>query len=140
MKGVLLTFLVFSLFSCTKQRLEKFNNRIVGSWNLVEVNTFGLGSSNIVFDGGYFSFDSDNSAAYTDRAGIIYYGKWHIDTYTYTDDDGNTETDFILTIDVGNGQQQKFDQLEIPNFGNANRFKAKVYNTLNAVTYVFERK
>ncbi|MCH5720647.1 hypothetical protein [Niabella hibiscisoli] len=125
---------------CTKNRLAKFNTRIVGSWQLVEVNTFGLGSSNIVFNGGYFTFNSNNTAMYYDRNNNSFTGTWYIDAYVYTDDEGDSETDFILSVDVGDGRSMKFDRFEIPRFGNTNRFKAKVRNGLNVVTYVFERR
>ncbi|MFT4093822.1 MAG: hypothetical protein QM640_09275 [Niabella sp.] len=139
MRRLLLSVCLLALLGCTKQRLEKFNNRIIGNWNLVEINTFGAGSSNIVFDGGSFSFSSDHTLIYYDRSHTVYVGSWYIDAYNYQDDEGNTETYFILTLDVSDGSTRKFDQLEIPGFGNANKFKAKTYNTLNVVTYVFER-
>lgn len=139
MRAFTISLLLITLVSCTKYKLEKFNNRIVGNWNLVEINTFGLGSSHIVFNGGSFSFRSDNSATYYDRNNVVYNGSWYIDAYTYTDSDGDRDTEFILTIDVANGNNIKFDKLEIPRFGNANKFKAKVYNAANVVTYVFER-
>lgn len=134
------TLISLTLIGCTKNRLERFNNQIIGNWQLTEINKFGLGSSHIVFDGGHFSFKSDNSAAYYDRFGNAYYGSWFIDTYTYIDDDGDSNTDFILTINVSNTHSNKFDVFEIPSFGNTNRFKAKVKNELNTVTYVFERR
>lgn len=140
MRAFVLLLAVIAMSGCTKHKLEKFNNRIVGNWNIVEINTFGLGSSHIVFNGGFFSFRQDNSVTYYDRNNEAYYGNWYIDAYTYTDEEGDSETEFILTIDVSNEHQSKYDRLEIPSFGNANRFKAKVYNSLNTVTYVFERK
>ncbi|GAB3415587.1 hypothetical protein [Niabella aquatica] len=141
MRAFTISFLfLIVLVSCTKHRLEKFNNRIVGNWSLVEINTFGLGSSYIVFNGGSFSFRSDNSAIYYDRNNVAYSGTWYIDAYTYTDNEGDSDTEYILSIDVANGNSIKFDRLEIPRFGNANRFKAKVYNSMNVVTYVFERR
>lgn len=137
-----LLFLLLPLFmvGCTKNKLARFNTRIVGSWQLVEINTFGLGSSNIIFNGGYFTFNSDNTAKYYDRDNHSYTGTWYIDAYVYTDDDGDSETDFILSVDVKDGSKMKFDRFEIPRFGNSNRFKAKVRNGLNVVTYVFERR
>ncbi|HMR82261.1 MAG TPA: hypothetical protein PKE30_03985 [Niabella sp.] len=139
MRAFTISLLLLTLVGCTKYKLEKFNNRIAGNWNLVEINTFGLGSSHIVFNGGSFSFRSDNSATYYDRNNTVYNGTWYIDAYTHTDSEGDSDTEFILTIDVANGNSIKFDKLEIPRFGNANRFKAKVYNAANVVTYVFER-
>lgn len=135
-----ISLLLITLISCTKHRLEKFNTRIVGNWALVEVNTFGLGSSHIIFNGGTFSFRGDNSATYRDRNNVSYNGTWYIDAYTYTDNEGDSDTEFILSIDVANGSNVKFDRLEIPRFGNVNRFKAKVHNSTNVVTYVFERR
>lgn len=137
-----LLFLLFPLLlaGCTKNKLAKYNTRIVGSWQLVEINTFGLGSSNIIYNGGYFTFNSNNTAMYYDRDNNSYSGTWYIDAYVYTDDEGDSETDFILSVDVGDSKKTKFDRFEIPRFGNANRFKAKVRNGLNVVTYVFERK
>ena len=144
MKYLGLLLLVVAFTSCTKHRLDKFNHRIIGSWNLVEINTFGLGNSQIVFNGGSFTFNNDNTAVYYDRNNNTYYGNWFIDAYrtTSTDSDGNTDTDvdFILSINVSNGGTKKYDSFEIPRFGNANRFKAKVHNSLNIVTYVFERR
>lgn len=137
-----LLFLLFPLLlaGCTKNKLARFNTRIIGNWQLVEVNTFGLGSSHIVFNGGNFSFSSDNIARYYDRNNNLYTGSWYIDAYVYTDDNGDSETDFILSVDVSDGSHKKFDSFEIPRFGNTNRFKAKVRNGLNVVTYVFERR
>lgn len=140
MRFLFLFLITFVLFGCTKQRLDKFNNRIVGNWKLVEVNTFGIGNSNIVFDGGSFSFNEDNSLTYYDRTQNVYTGNWYIDAYTYTDDNGNSESEFILTLDVSNGKMRKYDEMEMPGFGNVNRFKAKVRHDLNTVTYVFERQ
>ncbi len=139
MKALLLSLTVVALFGCTKHRLEKFNNRIVGSWDLVEVNTFGVGSSNIVFNGGSFSFRDGNSLDYYDRNNVHYSGTWYIDAYTY-DNGEDTDTEFILSMDVSNGRDIKHDQMEIPRFGDASRFKAKVRNGLNTVTYIFERR
>ncbi|WP_460762202.1 hypothetical protein [Niabella terrae] len=140
MKAIYLFLISLCLLGCTKQRLEKFNSRIVGNWALVEVNTFGIGNSHIIFDGGHFQFNNDNTAIYYDRTEQRYSGNWSMDAYTYYSDDDETETDFILTIDVNGPGGRKFDQLEIPRFGNANRFKAKVYNSINTVTYIFERR
>ncbi len=140
MRALLFLFLPLVMAGCTKNKLAKFNTRIVGSWQLVEINTFGLGSSNIVFNGGYFTFNSNNTAMYYDRNNNSFTGTWYIDAYVYTDDEGDSETDFILSVDVGDGRSMKFDRFEIPRFGNTNRFKAKVRNGLNVVTYVFERR
>ncbi|WP_346238910.1 hypothetical protein ABDK00_005670 [Niabella insulamsoli] len=139
MKALLMLLIPIALAGCTKHKLQKFNNRIVGDWKLVEINTFGLGSSHIVFNGGSFSFNSDNSAVYY-HSGDTYRGDWFIDAYTYTDGEGDSDTEFILSIDVAKGSYRKFDSFEIPRFGNANRFKAKVRNGLNTVTYIFERR
>ncbi len=137
----LMAFLLISLVTgCTKHKLEKFNTRIIGNWSIVEINTFGLGSSRIVFNGGFFSFRQDNTVTYYDRSNEAYYGNWYIDSYTSTDSEGSSDTDFILTIDVSGEHQSKYDRLEISGFGNPDRFKARVYNSLNTVTYVFERK
>lgn len=140
MRALILSVFVVMLFGCTKHRLNKFNNRIVGDWKLVEVNTFGVGSSRIVFNGGSFSFNEDNSLVYYDRNETVYTGSWDIEAYTYTEGDGDSETEFILTMDVYSNNDRKFDQFEIPSFGNANRFKAKVRHEFNTVTYVFERQ
>lgn len=140
MKTLLFACTLLLFAACTKQKLEKFNNRIVGNWQLAEINTFGLGSSHIVFDGGSFTFNSDNTAKYYDRNNNVYTGNWYIDAYVYSDDEGDSETDFILSVDVEDGRNMKADRFEIPSFGNANRFKAKVRNSLNTVTYIFERR
>ncbi|MCH5597307.1 hypothetical protein [Niabella ginsengisoli] len=54
MRALIFLLVPLVLFGCTKHKLEKFNNRIIGNWALVEINTFGVGSSHIVFDGGVF--------------------------------------------------------------------------------------
>jgi len=130
---------------CSKDFLKPYDDRIVGEWQLVDVDKYGFGSTNLNFTGGYFTFYGTGRIEYDDDNGGYYEGRWdirnHPITDCYYDEYGNqvcsnnnarslqiNVTDFV-THDV---RAEYFDDIV---FTGTNTFKAYLYD--GARTYVF---
>ena len=141
-----LIFIVALFTGCSKDILKPYDDRIVGVWELDDVNRIGWGSTNLNFTQGRFTFYGSGKAEYEDGNGGFYEGRWDIRTHTYTngytDENGNYNsnsntmrslqinvTDFV-THDV---RSEYFDDMQ---FTGTNKFKAYLYD--GSRTYVFK--
>lgn len=138
---------VLVLFTgCSKDFLKPYDDRIVGVWQLDDVDRIGWGSTNLNFTGGRFTFYGSGQVEYEDGNGGFYEGRWDIRTHTYsdsyTDENGNmvtnnntmrslqiNVTDFV-THDV---RSEYFDDMT---FTGTNKFNAYLYD--GPRTYVFK--
>src|SRR4051812_19974427 len=76
-------FLVAVLLTvgCSKDFLKRYDRRIIGTWDLVDVDNNGqLGSTNgLPFRDGRFVFSDEGSLTYTDPGtGAVYDGSWDL--------------------------------------------------------------
>ncbi len=123
------------LAGCSKDFLKNYNDRIVGTWRLVDVDRRGIGGNtgNLPFRSGQFIFEEDGSLSYVNDAGEVYGGSWNISRQYGVNDDGNKTLEItavnFTTQDV---RTEIFERIQ---FTGTNRFKGFIYS--GAHTYVF---
>jgi hypothetical protein len=142
----------FLLSACSKDSFKDYDNRIIGTWNLVDVDRSGVGGSisNQTFQYGQFTFREDGSVSYTLPSGTLYEGGWDIQKgwrtgNCYTNDDGYTQCDterqhelFISVTDPVSQhvKNERFDDIQ---FTSSNRFKAYIFSDFQTYTFIFRR-
>lgn len=133
---LLLAAIVFS--SCSKDFLKPYDDRIVGTWRVSEVNRIGIGgdAADIAFRNGKFQFNGDGTLIYTDDAGNVSSGTWDIQKR-------NVNNDIIRTLQITavdfNSQQVRAEFYDEMNFRSTNHFVAKINNTLRTFVTHFRR-
>ena len=131
-------FLVCSLFlaaGCSKDFLKSYEDRIEGTWQLVDVDRQGFGGSisNLPFQDGEFTFSEGGGFTYTNGAGNVYKGSWDIDR-DWIRDDERIRSLSIVAVDF-NSQEVRSENFDEMRFTGTNRFNAYIYS--GAHTYVF---
>ncbi|HEU4471197.1 MAG TPA: hypothetical protein VFR58_08945 [Flavisolibacter sp.] len=136
---------------CSKDFLERYDDRIVGTWNLTDVDRIGGGStSNLPLREGRFTFEESGSLQYVAGNGNIYTGQWNIDKRwitgdCFTDGDGNTNcndrqarTLEVSMVDFSTQDviSEYFDEIV---FTGSNRFKAYVRSGFRTYVFYFRR-
>jgi len=147
----LLLLLSFSFFNCSKDFLKPYEDRIIGSWRISDIDSRGWGSSrNLPFREGIFAFAEDGKLTYTNAAGRIYSGSWDIrKEYNrgncQTDDNGNRQCDDkrvqkmqLTAVDFA-AQEIKTEYFDDIDFTNTNRMKAYIYSGSRTYVYYFIR-
>jgi hypothetical protein len=139
MKKIYLLFLAAIVFSsCSKDFLKPYDDRIVGTWRVSEVNRIGIGgdAADIAFRNGKFQFNGDGTLIYTDDAGNVSSGTWDIQKR-------NVNNDIIRTLQITavdfNSQQVRAEFYDEMNFRSTNHFVAKINNTLRTFVTHFRR-
>jgi hypothetical protein len=133
---LLIPVIIFS--SCSKDFLKPYDDRIVGTWRISEVNRVGIGgnASDIAFRNGTFEFHNDGTLTYTDAAGNTSSGTWDIQKR-------NVNNDVIRTLQITavdfNSQQVRAEFYDEMNFRSTNHFVAKINNTLRTFVTHFRR-
>lgn len=133
MKKIYFLFLLPLLFAaCSKDFLRSYEDRIVGTWHITDVDRFGIGGSsrNLAFRSGVFHFYPDGRLEWTDERGQLWQGNWKINKRVIAE-----ETVRILQISVVNYTSREllsetYDNLQ---FTGTNRFKT----TLTGYSYQF---
>ena len=75
-----ITLFLLALSACTKVPLREYEEAVVGSWELYDVDRVGGGStSGLRIRDGKFQFDANGSMRYTDVNGNVYTGSWRMD-------------------------------------------------------------
>lgn len=148
MKNIyLLLFISFLLSACSKDFLKKYDKRIVGRWELRDIDRVGFGGSinNQVFQPGIFNFQEDGTVTY-ELDGLTYNGGWDIDKDTrttgcHTDNDGNTQCNtevmhqLFISVTEPASQYTRTEHFDNMDFKSKNRFDA--YIDADFKTYVF---
>lgn len=142
-------FLLLSVFffNCSKDFLKSYEDRIIGTWRISDIDSRGWGSErNLSFREGSFVFGDDGKLTYTNAAGRVYQGSWDLrKEYSrgncYTDDNGYQQCDdkkvqkMQLTAVDFSAQEIKTEYFDDIIFTNTNRMKA--YITSGSRTYVY---
>ena len=130
---------LFLFNSCTKDYTE----RIIGTWELTDVDRNGWGgsTSNLPFRDGKFEFNEGGGMVYTNSSGAIYKGSWDIREERTYDANGNTRYVRSLEITAINFTTQEvrtefFNEMQ---FRSNDKFKAYVYSGSNTYVFRFER-
>jgi hypothetical protein len=68
--------LSFWLSGCSKDFLKSYDERIIGTWQITDVNKVGIGGStgNLPFRQGSFSFMNDGTMTFTNASGETFKG------------------------------------------------------------------
>jgi hypothetical protein len=122
---VLLLFSTILINSCSKDILKPFEDRIVGTWYISDINRIGIGgsSSEIRFREGTFQFNDDGTLVYTNEQGTGFNGSWDIQKRTI---DGNLVRTLQVTAVDFNTQMVMSEFYDEMNFRGTNHFVAKI--------------
>ena len=76
--------LSFLFFSCSKDFLKRYDQRIVGTWQITDVDRHGFGGNldDLPFRDGTFVFNDDGSLTYTSSSNQNFQGYWNIQKKT----------------------------------------------------------
>jgi hypothetical protein len=134
----LLILTAFTFSACSKDFLKRYDNRIVGTWYISEVNRIGFGgnSSDIQFKEGSFEFNDDGSLLYIDPTGDSSTGFWNVQHRNY-----NNSTVPTLQLEAVNFSTQKvrgefYDEMH---FRSTNHFVAKISSPFRTFVTHFRR-
>jgi hypothetical protein len=126
------------LTSCSKDFLKPFEDRIVGTWQITDVNRVGVGgsSSEIHFREGAFTFNEDGTLEYIDANGDVYNGSWDIRKRTI---DNNIIRNLQITAVNFNSQTVLSEFYDEMNFRGTDHFVAKINTPFRTFVTHFER-
>ena len=154
-KIYLLTILVLfsALFiSCSKDFLKRYEDRIEGTWNLIDVDRIGFNgsTSGLPFRDGQFTFSDGGSLEYVSTAGDTLKGSWDIRKRwmtgnCYTDENGNYNCDdrYVRSMQINAinfiSQEVRSEYFDEIIFTGTNRFKAYIYTGFSTYVFRFRR-
>lgn len=124
--------------SCSKRSiLSPYDDRLEGTWELADIYKTGIGSSDLAFDGGLFTFYGSGQLDYQDGYGGFYEGNWDIRRINV--EDGTIKTLKIYCVDHATGDVlgEYFDEMV---FTGTNTFEAYIYDGPRSYTFVFRRR
>ena len=148
--SLLLPALLFS--GCSKDFLNRYEDRIKGIWQLTDVDRMGGGSTSVVvFRDGLFTFSDNGKLEYVSTSGQVYQGTWDIRRdwvrdRCYTNEDGHSECNdryvrsmYITAVDftAQDIRSEYFDEII---FTSTNRFKAYIYTGSRSYVFRFRRQ
>lgn len=133
---------VSSLFlfnSCSKDILKSYEDRIIGIWELEEVNRVGIGgdvSDLPIKEGSIFEFNEHGALTFTDINGDIYTGSWDIERAYY--DEQQIRSLHIAVVNFAT-QQMRSELFEEIRFTSTNKFKGFIRQGAHTYVFHFER-
>jgi hypothetical protein len=150
---IALLSLVFINAGCSKDFLKRYEKRIIGTWELVDIDRRGIGSggSGSPFTNGIFTFSEDGRLEYTSGTGQAYRGSWDIrhdwvSGQCSTDENGNNicndrnvKSLHLMAVDFIN-QDVRSEFFNEMVFTGTNRFKAYIYDGFRTFIFRFHRR
>ena len=135
--SLLISLLFFS--GCSKDILKSYDERIIGDWQITEVNRVGFGGNtdNLPFKDGTFTFKRDGSLTYTNSTGAVYKGSWEIVKKWYDEEDVRRSLQ-ITAVDFTN-QNFLSEYYDDMNFTGTNHFKANIIKNFHTYVTHFRR-
>lgn len=126
------------LCGCSKDILKSYENRIIGTWRITDINKFGLGgdTDNLPFRDGTFTFNENGTMTYVNAANVPFNGSWEIKKKIVN---GETFRSLQVTAIDFTNQQVLTEYYDDMNFTGTNRFKASVISTLRTYVTHFRR-
>lgn len=126
------------LSSCSKDFLKPFEDRIIGTWRITDVNRVGVGgsSSEVRFRNGSFTFNENGTLEYTDPDGNIYSGSWDIQKRSI---DNNIIRNLQITAVDFNSQLVLSEFYDEMNFRGTDHFVARINTPLRTFVTHFRR-
>ena len=129
---------IIALTGCSKDFLKSYDRRIVGTWEIIDIDRYGFsGNDNLPFkEGGLFTFTRDGQATYLFN-GATYEGSWDLRTETFGDE---SKRALQVTVIDYNTQQMRSDYFNDMHFVSTNRFNAYIEYGSRTYVYRFKRK
>lgn len=130
--------LAFLLSACSKDFLKSYDDRIVGTWRIDDIDRFGFGGS--INDlplkqGGSLTFMKDGTMTYVNPSGEFFKGTWDIQKKNVSAGDESTVYRSLQITAVNFTTQEVLGEYyDDINFVSTNHLKAWIY--LNTRTYV----
>ena len=133
--GILLSFV---LVGCSKDFLKSYENRIMGTWRIVDVKRVGIGGNtdNLPFTSGTINFHENGTLEYVNSANIIYQGTWEIVKKTLNDQ--SIQSLQVTAIDFTN-QQVLAEYYDDMNFRSTNHFSTNIVHNFHTYVTHFRR-
>lgn len=134
--GIFLAFV--SLISCSKDFFKKYDERVIGTWRITDVDRRGAGGNinNLPFREGSFVFNDGGSLTYTDAANVSYQGSWDIIKKTI---DGELRRGLEISVVNYNTQQLLFEYYDDMNFSGTNHFRTTIFSGSHSYITHFRR-
>lgn len=75
-----LLFCIIFFFGCSKDFLKSYEDRIVGTWKVTDVDRIGIGGNTdkLPFTSGTFTFNENGTLNYLNPANENFKGSWEI--------------------------------------------------------------
>lgn len=126
------------LSSCTKDMFWSPERRIVGTWELAEITKIGIGSREVIFDRGVFTFYEDGNLEYVLNSREKYFGKWKMNSRYIDDYDGGSErvSSLSVTVTDSNNRVMLTELFDDVYFMSSRRFRAEING--NSYTYYYD--
>jgi hypothetical protein len=141
MRKIYTSLAILSLLSfagCSKDILKPYDDRIIGTWQIDDIDKFGFGGSinDLPFkEGGTLRFNKDGTLLYTTSSGSAFNGTWDIQKKTVNSgDDSEVYRSLQITAVNFNTQQVLGEYYDDINFVGTNHIKARIM--LSTRTYV----
>jgi len=133
----LFLFLLLS-FSCSKDFLKPYEDRVVGKWTLIDVNRQGFvyNSNSLPFTSGTFEFFQSGQLTYTDPQQTVYTGNWTIEKRYNGEDWVQSMTLAVFDPVSLKNIAEYYDDIT---FTSTNRFTAAVRRSFGTYITVFRR-
>lgn len=137
---------VLLLSRCSKDFLKRYEERIEGTWELVDVDRAGIGggSGSFAFTNGRFTFSENGDLEYVSPPGQVYQGSWDI-RHDWVGgqcddcDDRRVRSLHITAVDFAN-QDVRSEFFNEMVFTGTNRFKAYIYSGVRTYVFRFRRR
>jgi hypothetical protein len=141
MKKLYFTGMIFSftiLAGCSKDFLKSYDKRIIGTWQITDVDRVGIGGNtdNLTFRDGTFVFADDGNVTYTNTAGVVFKGTWDIDKKQIDDNERRSLQIAVVDYTTQRLLTEYYDDM---NFTGTNKFKANVISTFHTYVTRFRR-
>ena len=126
---------------CSKDFLKTYDERIIGTWRITDVNKFGIGGStgNLPFKEGSFSFSNDGTLTFTKTSGEVLKGTWDIQKKILNNDDHTTYHSLQITAINFTTQEVLNQYYDDINFTGTDHIKAKIISTAHSYITHLER-
>ncbi len=133
-----LALLLFLFTGCSKDFLRSYDRRIVGTWQVIDIDRYGFsGADNLPFnEDGIFTFTDDGQVTYTYGA-TTFKGSWDI---VRENDNDQLQRSLQLTVIDFAGQQVLSEHFNDMQFTGTNRFAAFIYYGSRTYMYRFRRQ
>ena len=124
---------------CSKDFLKSYEDRIVGTWIIDDINRVGFGGdiSDLPFkEGSRFDYNNNGAMEFNDITGDVYTGSWDIERSYYNDQ--QVHALHIAAVNFTT-QQVRSELFEEMHFTGTNKFKAYISQGFHTYVFHFER-